>query len=391
MVSAKNVPHTMQERTSYPDVNDENEYEKNIRTKSHVSFMRGYVLVLTILLLMTALRPVAAAPNHPPVADAGDDQRVKVGTYVHFGASGSSDPDGDSISYKWDFDASNGLQTESSMIAPTHVYSQPGVFKVTLTVSDGKANSSDTINITVFADTAPTVDLGPDISAEANNWIFFDVRNATDQDGDALTYKWDFDASDGIGVDSTEALPEWKYNKVGIFTVTLTVSDGKFTVSDTVNVTVAYNFERVSIKGLKETKTLKAGQKMIYDIPTTKGKGLEVTITDTNGTILTTYLFESENYFKYTQTGGIVALSKATKENFTKFSYSIAIPKSDDFYLVIQNPSSDPKVYASFDISIKISSNSGSGFIPGPGAMELVSSIMLVALVLAMVKRRNDA
>lgn len=352
--------------------------------------MRACILLLTLLLLMTAFRPVAGAANHPPIAVAGDDQRVKVGVYVHFGASDSSDPDGDPLSYKWDFDASNGIQIDSSMIAPTHAYTQPAIYKVTLTVSDGKANSTDTINVTVYADTPPTVDLGADFSSEVNTWIFFDVRNATDHDGDALTYKWDFDASDGIGVDSTESLPEWKYNKAGVFTVTLTASDGKFTVSDTVNVTVSYNYEMVSNKGLKETKNLKAGQKMVYDIPMTKSKGLDVTIKDTNGTILTTYLFESAHYFKYTSTGELVALEKATKQNFTQFSYSIAIPQNDDYYIVVLNPSSDPKVFASFDITIKISSNSGKGFIPGPSAMELLPSIMIVALVVALARRRSE-
>jgi outer membrane usher protein FimD/PapC len=154
---------------------------------------------------------------------------------------------------------------------------------------------------------------------------------------------------------------------------------------------VAYNFEMVSNKGLKETKTLKSGQKMIYDIPLTKGKGLDVTITDKNGTVLTAYLFEAEHYFKYTQNGELVSLEKATKQNFTKFSYSISVPRSDDYYLVILNPSADQKVYATFDVTIKVSSNSGKGFIPGPGAMELVSSIMLVTLVVALAKRKNDA
>jgi PKD repeat protein len=380
----------MPERTSCPDACDKNDGEKNIWTEPHVSYMRAHILLVTLLLLMTALGPVASALNLPPVADAGNDQKVKVGTTVHFGAADSTDPDNDPLSYKWDFDSSNGIQVESSMIAPTHIYSQPGVYTVTLTVNDGKANSTDTVQVTVIADTVPTVELGADFSSEVNTWIFFDVRNATDQDGDALTYKWDFDASDGIGVDSTEPLPEWKYNKAGTFKVTLTVSDGKNSVSDTVNVTIAYNFERVSIKGLKETKTLKSGQKMVYDILLTKGKGLDVTITDKNGTVLTSYLFESDHYFKYTQNGEIVALEKATKQNFTKFSYSISIPKGDDYYLIILNPSADQKVYATFDVTIKVSSNSGKGFIPGSGAQELISSMILVALVVAIVGRKKD-
>jgi PKD repeat protein len=350
--------------------------------------MRAGVLFLTALLLLTALSAPVYGANTPPVANAGEDQQVKVGTMVRFGAGSSYDPDGDHLAYKWDFDSSDGITVESSMIAPTNTYTKAGIYIVTLTVTDGKDNSSDTMQVKVIPETTPMVELGPDINAEVNQWVFFDTRNATDQDGDSLTFKWDFDASNGIGVDSTDRLPQWKFTKPGKFTVTLIASDGKYNATDTLNVTVSYNFLLVGGKGQDDAKSLRSGQKMVYSISLIKGKGLNVKITSTNGTLLTTYLFESKNYFTYTQNGQIVALSKASKINFTKHSYSIGAPITDDYYLVVLNPSADPTVVASYDISIKIGGSSGGGFIPGPGAFETMVTVIIVALAIALARKR---
>jgi len=350
--------------------------------------MRAGVLFLTALLLMTTLSTLAFGANTPPVANAGDDQQVKVGVMVHFGAGSSYDPDGDHLAYKWDFDSSDGIQLESSMIAPTHTYTKAGIYIVTLTVTDGKDNSSDTMQVKVIPETPPTIELGPDINAEVNQWVYFDTRNATDQDGDALSFKWDFDASNGIGVDSTDRLPQWRFSKAGKFTVTCTASDGKYNATDTMNVTVSYNFLMVGGKGLDDSKSLKSGQKMVYSISLIKGKALTVKITSTNGSLLTTYLFESQNYFTYTLNGQILALDKASKINFTKHSYAIGVPITDDYYLVVLNPSADPTVVASYTISIKLGGSISKPFIPWPGASETMVTVIIVALAIALARRK---
>ena len=86
-----------------------------------------------------------AGGNQPPVADFNYSPRTPhVGQPVTFDASYSYDPDGDIVSYEWDFGdeiAGNGMIVD-------HVYSWSESFTVTLTVRD-RENAVDTIVKTV--------------------------------------------------------------------------------------------------------------------------------------------------------------------------------------------------------------------------------------------------
>jgi outer membrane protein OmpA-like peptidoglycan-associated protein len=99
---------------------------------------------------LAAKRPVAAAPpppaNRPPTALAKCPAEAEANTLVTFDASGSSDPDGNPLTYKWDF----GDGTTSSFTFPnaTHRYARAGNFTVRLTVDDGRGGS-DTTTCTV--------------------------------------------------------------------------------------------------------------------------------------------------------------------------------------------------------------------------------------------------
>ena len=94
----------------------------------------------------------ALTTNVPPVANAGPDQTVTPNAPVQLNGRGSTDADGDSLDYHWHGAAvtwiSDSTAAEPSFTAP----SSPGRYPVTLTVSDGTAESRpDTVAVTVAA------------------------------------------------------------------------------------------------------------------------------------------------------------------------------------------------------------------------------------------------
>jgi hypothetical protein len=100
-----------------------------------------------------------AAPNNPPVANAGADQTVECAgehNYVVLDASGSSDPDGEPISYEWFQGATSIGVGPSITVDPAH--NATTTYKVVVT--DAHSNSSsDTVNVTIKDTIAPVVNL----------------------------------------------------------------------------------------------------------------------------------------------------------------------------------------------------------------------------------------
>ena len=194
------------------------------------------VLIVLLLGLCSMAPSILAATNKPPVANAGPDKQAAPGDTVYFDGSGSYDPDGQPINYSWDFDDSNGIQVDATGVTVSHVYADPGVYTVTLTVADANGTGSDTATVTVtegHVNQAPTAV----ITSPANNAIYNTTVNITfagngssDPDGDLLTYKWDF----GDNSHATGMVVQHTYKSAGIYTAVLNVSDGQLTNTSSV-------------------------------------------------------------------------------------------------------------------------------------------------------------
>jgi PKD repeat protein len=75
---------------------------------------------------------------------------------VQFNGSGSSDPDGDALSYAWDLDG-DGAYDDSTAANPRFTYASAGTYTARLRVTDarGASSLSAPITITVGGATPP--------------------------------------------------------------------------------------------------------------------------------------------------------------------------------------------------------------------------------------------
>lgn len=127
-------------------------------TAAHTYTVAGtYSATLTVtdpdglLDIATVSIEVTSPGNDAPVAvftaspTSGDADLV-----VSVDASGSSDPDGDVLTYSWDF----GDGSTSSGVTSSHTYTSEGSYIITLTVSDGELTSTASLDIEVTDGTA---------------------------------------------------------------------------------------------------------------------------------------------------------------------------------------------------------------------------------------------
>ncbi|MGE3538244.1 MAG: Ig-like domain-containing protein [Candidatus Tectimicrobiota bacterium] len=94
-------------------------------------------------------------PNAPPVAAAGADQSVSIGTTVTLDGQGSSDPDGQPLTYQWSLTSqpagSRAVVVNPGAARPSFLADVPGQYVVQLVVSDGIGQSApDTVTVTAI-------------------------------------------------------------------------------------------------------------------------------------------------------------------------------------------------------------------------------------------------
>jgi hypothetical protein len=95
----------------------------------------------------------AESPNHAPIAlvSASDDVVVP-GTAIDFDATGTSDPDGDDLSYAWDF--GDGATASGPSASHTFASTPATEVVVTLTASDGQTTGTASLRLPIV----PTID-----------------------------------------------------------------------------------------------------------------------------------------------------------------------------------------------------------------------------------------
>ncbi|WP_251954800.1 PKD domain-containing protein, partial [Salinibacter ruber] len=181
--------------------------------------------------------------NSSPTASFGFDPSVpEVGETVTFDASGSSDPDGQVQSYRWDFNDDG--QAEATEQTASTSFSSAGDKPVTLTVEDDDGATDETIE-TVSVNAPPVAEDDTDQTGEGEPVTTDVLANDTDPDGslDASTVAVQSEPSSGTTTVNSEGTITYAPSGgfTGEDTYTYTVEDGNGAESDEATVTITVN------------------------------------------------------------------------------------------------------------------------------------------------------
>jgi PASTA domain/Putative Ig domain/PKD domain len=177
---------------------------------------------------------ISTTNNAAPIANAGPDQTVSLGSIASLDGSASSDLDGDTLTYQWSITTkptdSAAALTNPTSATPNFVVDKSGQYTARLVVNDGKFSSSADIVIISTLNSAPTANAGADQTIFVNDSVALDGTGSTDVDGDPLTYRWNITSSPtGSGAaltNPTTAHPTFTADKPGDYAIQLIVNDG---------------------------------------------------------------------------------------------------------------------------------------------------------------------
>ena len=159
-----------------------------------------------------------SSPNQPPSAyltispSSGAPPLT-----VTLDASASRDADGSIATYQWDLGSgvtANGRTVE-------HTYTETGAFVVRLTVADDDGAVAYTSG-RVVVNFPPTARIIADpVDGKAPVTVAFDAMESADEDGEIISYEWDFDGADR----ASGATAEYTFAEPGVYEVRLAVTD----------------------------------------------------------------------------------------------------------------------------------------------------------------------
>ncbi len=185
-----------------------------------------------------------------PIADAGPDQRVPVGSVATLDGSQSYAKTTGLITYQWTLstkpDGSTATLAGATTVRPTVTADLAGAYTISLVVNNGGLPSNkDSVTVTAAAgDLAPVANAGPDRTVPPGAPVSLNGSSSADPDGQPITtYSWTMTQRPAksltLFLDATTATPSFTPDALGTYKLSLIVSDANLTsTADQVVITV---------------------------------------------------------------------------------------------------------------------------------------------------------
>ncbi len=249
---------------------------------------------------------VTAGANEAPTADAGQNQTVAEGAAVTLDGSGSSDPEGEALSYAWTqtsgetITLSGATTATPSFTAPEQLTADEQlVFSLTVTDARGLASTADTVTITVTAgaNEAPTADAGDDQTVAEGATVTLDGSGSSDPEEEALSYAWTQTSGETVTLSgATTAAPTFTApeqlaaDATLVFSLIVTDARNAASTADTVTVTVTAGANEAPTADAGEDQTVAEGATVTLDgsgSSDPEGEALSYAWTQTSGETVT--------------------------------------------------------------------------------------------------------
>jgi hypothetical protein len=199
---------------------------------------------------LSSVTIAASVANAPPVAFAGKSTNVIAGGFgITLDGSGSSDANGDSLTYQWSLlskPAGSTVQLVDANTVRAYLRTDvPGAYEVSLVVNDGKVDSAPALltitAVATFTNVPPVANAGVAQNVLKGSTVILDGSASSDANGDALTYYWTL-TSRPVGSAATLSSnnlvkPAFTADRAGTYVATLRVHDGT-EISSSMSVTI---------------------------------------------------------------------------------------------------------------------------------------------------------
>ncbi|MEA1983979.1 MAG: PKD domain-containing protein [Campylobacterota bacterium] len=213
----------------------------------------------------------ATESNAAPIAVAGYVRPALKFSTVTLDGSASSDADGDTLTYSWNFIAkpseSNATLSNKTVVNPQFYADVPGGYELSLVVNDSIVDSEvDTVLIDVADfNSKPVADAGEDANVLVDDIVTLDGSGSYDIDYNLLTYSWNMlsrPAGSVAVLSKTDVVnPSFTADAEGTYVFSLRVNDG--------NITSDYDYVSINAAIENIAPIAEAGDNQNVNRPTT--------------------------------------------------------------------------------------------------------------------------